>query len=278
MSAWWCRTSSASFSSIRPCCFSRAISPGVCPGRSCWSWPRRPRSRSSRSSPTAASRPPIARATGSCSSASAGGSRGAALLPVPADAHPQGGGPAAEFLGILIDDSRSMSIADREGQPRSAFIQQQLNGPNAQLLAALSQKFVVRFFRFSSNSDRVGTAGDSSSAAPRRASPRARSRARRAGRASARRAGDGDRRRRHVRRRHRRDPRGLKGAIDPGLHGRCRAGTVCARRPGHPCGNTARRPERHGARRRRRAVAVGYGGKTVPLSVEDDGRIVSTRK
>ena len=68
--------------------------------------------------------------------------------------------PQQNFLGVLIDDSRSMSIADREGQPRSAFVQQQLNGPSAALLAALSQKFVVRFFRFSSSSDRVGTAAE----------------------------------------------------------------------------------------------------------------------
>jgi uncharacterized membrane protein len=68
--------------------------------------------------------------------------------------------PQQNFLGVLIDDSRSMAIADRDGQPRSAFVQQQLNGPDAKLLAALSQRFVVRFFRFSSSSDRVQTAAD----------------------------------------------------------------------------------------------------------------------
>src|SRR4029450_4674899 len=39
--------------------------------------------------------------------------------------------PQQNFLGILIDDSRSMSIADRDGQTRSAFVQEQLGGPNA---------------------------------------------------------------------------------------------------------------------------------------------------
>src|SRR4051812_28528590 len=43
--------------------------------------------------------------------------------------------PQQNFLGVLIDDSRSMSIADRDGQPRSAFIQEQLNGPASPLLA-----------------------------------------------------------------------------------------------------------------------------------------------
>jgi uncharacterized membrane protein len=68
--------------------------------------------------------------------------------------------PQQNFLGVLVDDSRSMSIADRDGQPRSAFVQQQFVGPNAPLLSALSQKFVLRFFKFSSSSDRVGSATD----------------------------------------------------------------------------------------------------------------------
>src|SRR5215510_14454446 len=68
--------------------------------------------------------------------------------------------PQQNFLGVLVDDSRSMSIADRDGQPRSAFVQDQLNGPNAKLLAALSQRFVVRFFSFSSSSGRLQKAAD----------------------------------------------------------------------------------------------------------------------
>ncbi len=68
--------------------------------------------------------------------------------------------PQQNFLGVLVDDSRSMSIADVNGQPRSVFIQQQLSGQHAALLDALSQRFVVRFFRFSSSSDRVPSAHD----------------------------------------------------------------------------------------------------------------------
>ena len=68
--------------------------------------------------------------------------------------------PQQNFLGVLVDDSRSMSIADLNGQTRGTFIQQQLTGPNAALLAALSQRFVVRFFSFSSSSDRVASAAD----------------------------------------------------------------------------------------------------------------------
>jgi uncharacterized membrane protein len=68
--------------------------------------------------------------------------------------------PQQNFLGVVVDDSRSMAIADRDGQPRSAFIQQQLTGPKGALLNALSQKFVVRFFGFSSSASRVASAGD----------------------------------------------------------------------------------------------------------------------
>jgi uncharacterized membrane protein len=68
--------------------------------------------------------------------------------------------PQQNFLGVLVDDSRSMSIADLDGQTRAAFVQQQLSGPNARLLQALSQRFVIRFFSFSSSSDRVGSAAD----------------------------------------------------------------------------------------------------------------------
>ena len=68
--------------------------------------------------------------------------------------------PQQNFLGVLVDDSRSMAIADRDGRPRSEFIEQQLAGPNAALLNALSRKFVVRMFSFSSASERVGSAAD----------------------------------------------------------------------------------------------------------------------
>src|SRR3954447_567751 len=68
--------------------------------------------------------------------------------------------PQQNFLGVLVDDSRSMSIADLNGQTRSTFIQQQFSGANARLLDALSQRFVVRFFSFASSADRVASAAD----------------------------------------------------------------------------------------------------------------------
>lgn len=65
--------------------------------------------------------------------------------------------PQQNFLGVLIDDSRSMQIADyRSSQPRGAFAQEQFVGPEAPLVKALSERFVLRTFRFSSQATRVG--------------------------------------------------------------------------------------------------------------------------
>jgi uncharacterized membrane protein len=68
--------------------------------------------------------------------------------------------PQQNFLGVLLDDSRSMSIADQGGQPRSRFVEQQLAHIDSPLFAALSRRFVLRFFRFSSSAGRVGSPAD----------------------------------------------------------------------------------------------------------------------
>jgi len=68
--------------------------------------------------------------------------------------------PQQNFLGVLVDDSRSMLISDRDGQPRSQFVQRQLAGPQAALLNDLSKRFVLRFFRFSSSAGRMTSAAD----------------------------------------------------------------------------------------------------------------------
>src|SRR4051812_15658012 len=68
--------------------------------------------------------------------------------------------PQQNFLGVLVDDSRSMLITDRDGQPRSQFVQRQLSGPQAALLNDLSKRFVLRFFRFSSSAGRMTSAAD----------------------------------------------------------------------------------------------------------------------
>ena len=68
--------------------------------------------------------------------------------------------PQQNFVGVLVDDSRSMTIADRDNQPRSAFVQRELTAANGPLFAALSKRFVVRLFRFSSAADRMQSTGE----------------------------------------------------------------------------------------------------------------------
>ena len=53
-----------------------------------------------------------------------------------------------------------MQIADHNGQPRSAFINEQFAAPNAALLKALSERFTVRTFRFSSAPSRTTQQGE----------------------------------------------------------------------------------------------------------------------
>ena len=69
-----------------------------------------------------------------------------------------------------------------------------------------------------------------------------------------------------------------EGAVDSGVHRRRRPGALRARHPGHARRNAAHRCSR--ARRSSSTSCVtqtGYGGATVPLHVEDDGRIVSSQ-
>ena len=68
--------------------------------------------------------------------------------------------PQQNFLGVLVDDSRSMQIADVNGGPRSAFVQKQLAGPEAATMQALGSRFVLRNFRFSSTAQRLGAPSD----------------------------------------------------------------------------------------------------------------------
>jgi uncharacterized membrane protein len=68
--------------------------------------------------------------------------------------------PQQNFLGILLDDSRSMQIADWNGRARGEFVRDQFGAAESPLIKALSDRFAVRVFRFSSSTDRVGSPGD----------------------------------------------------------------------------------------------------------------------
>ena len=68
--------------------------------------------------------------------------------------------PQQNFLGVLIDDSRSMQIADRDDTPRQQFIEDQLATPEGELRAALNERFALRFFGFATDTDRVDVVSD----------------------------------------------------------------------------------------------------------------------
>ena len=63
--------------------------------------------------------------------------------------------PQENFLGVLIDDSRSMQIADTDETPRQAFVETSFGNPESELFTALADRFALRFFSFSSGTDRV---------------------------------------------------------------------------------------------------------------------------
>ena len=67
--------------------------------------------------------------------------------------------PQQNFLGILLDDSRSMRVADHDGKPRGEFVNATFS-PDSPVMKALSSRYAVRVFRFASSTDRVGAARD----------------------------------------------------------------------------------------------------------------------
>lgn len=68
--------------------------------------------------------------------------------------------PQQNFVGIVIDDSSSMQVADYNGKPRSTFINDELARPDAPLLTQLGKKFNLRVFRFSSTAERLQSTSD----------------------------------------------------------------------------------------------------------------------
>ena len=66
--------------------------------------------------------------------------------------------PQENFVGVLVDDSRSMRITDHGGEgvdPRSAFVDETFGDPDSDLMAALNERFKLRFFRFSDFAERL---------------------------------------------------------------------------------------------------------------------------
>src|SRR5688572_30507375 len=68
--------------------------------------------------------------------------------------------PQRNVVGVLVDDSRSMRIADMNSATRADAVRHLLGGPDSSLFAALAEKFVVRLFRFSGHGERVSQLAD----------------------------------------------------------------------------------------------------------------------
>ncbi len=66
--------------------------------------------------------------------------------------------PQQNFLGVLVDDSRSMQIPDEGDKPRGDFIKKNFSAADSPMLAALNKRFAVRQFKFASNAERVQSA------------------------------------------------------------------------------------------------------------------------
>jgi uncharacterized membrane protein len=56
--------------------------------------------------------------------------------------------PQENILAVVLDDSKSMQLADQGDAPRSSLISRAFSSEEAGLLSALSERFTLRFFRF----------------------------------------------------------------------------------------------------------------------------------
>ena len=65
-------------------------------------------------------------------------------------------------VGILIDDSRSMQLpaTNQSSGTRGDLVRSTFANPDSDVIKALSERFLIRTFRFSSSTARVGTPGD----------------------------------------------------------------------------------------------------------------------
>lgn len=63
--------------------------------------------------------------------------------------------PQQNFVGVLVDDSRSMTLENEDGTPRNIFVADAFTPGESELLAQLSERFVLRFFRFSDATSRI---------------------------------------------------------------------------------------------------------------------------
>ena len=68
--------------------------------------------------------------------------------------------PQQNVVAVLMDDSKSMQIPDWQGKARAEFIRQQFGDVSGPLMKSLSERFQVRLFRFSAAAARAESAKD----------------------------------------------------------------------------------------------------------------------
>jgi hypothetical protein len=68
--------------------------------------------------------------------------------------------PQQNIVAVLLDDSRSMQIPDVGSQSRGEYLRQQFGSPDSPLIKSLSERFLVRPFRFSSAAGRLDSVND----------------------------------------------------------------------------------------------------------------------
>lgn len=63
--------------------------------------------------------------------------------------------PQQNFLAIVVDDSRSMQVADADGRARAAVVKEMFGAEGGDVARALADRFKLRFFRFDGATERV---------------------------------------------------------------------------------------------------------------------------
>jgi uncharacterized membrane protein len=68
--------------------------------------------------------------------------------------------PQQNFVAVVLDDSRSMQVADEAARPRSQYVLDQFGQLDTPIMRALAERFVVRVFRFSNVAERLQSTAD----------------------------------------------------------------------------------------------------------------------
>jgi hypothetical protein len=67
--------------------------------------------------------------------------------------------PQQNYLAVLVDDTRSMQIADEGRATRADFVAESFGAMDSPVLRALEERFQVRYFRFAGDVERLATPG-----------------------------------------------------------------------------------------------------------------------